>query len=143
MTAKRSPNARRRSAPLPVGKLRAAPPPPEHLNSDAKEVWGPASKYMLDRGTLHSADVHVLEVFCNAVARVRQLQRWIDATGYADEDGRVNPAARMIEAAVATVRSTAMLLGLAPYTRERMRAEVRNKESGFDEEGEWARLLKR
>lgn len=126
-----------------VGKLEAVPAPPKHLNYDAREVWLPVCRYLLDRGTLHSSDVHVIEQFCNAISRAKQLQLVLDTDGYVDENGKLNPIARVIENVVSTIRSTSMLLGLAPFARQRMSAEVRNKDGTDNEENEWTRLLKR
>ena len=140
MTNKR----RTRSVPLEaVGKLEKVPPAPKHLTGAALELWMPTCRYLLDRGTLHSSDIHLIEQFCFAISRARQLQRVLDEQGYCDASGKTHPALRLIEGVVTTIRSTSVLLGLAPYARQRMTAAVRDKEGSETEESEWARLLKR
>jgi P27 family predicted phage terminase small subunit len=109
-----------------VGKLSGIPSPPAWLSKDAREVWVSTCRYLLDRETLHSGDLFVVEAFASAVARARAFQAVLDEQGYVTEAGKINPVARMIEAVVGTIRANAGVLGLAPMARQRMSAEVRN-----------------
>jgi P27 family predicted phage terminase small subunit len=117
---------------------RAVLDPPAHLSADAARLWRPVVTHLANNGQLLSIDVGVIESYCLAVIRQRQLTAALDKSGLIDKDGKPHPALRTIEATANTIRNLAHVLGLSPMSRRTLPSKPNTKTKGS---GPWAGVL--
>jgi P27 family predicted phage terminase small subunit len=131
-----------------VGPLTTPPRAPTHLSDDAKAVWTPTAKYLVDRGLLHSADLPSLENYCDGVVRRRRLQAAIDnvdLSTYADPEAfkvteKLLVQLNQVSGLVSRLGSALML---NPGSRSKANASVRKDAGSASEEADWGKALRR
>jgi len=99
--------------------------PPSHLSSDTAKIWRGVVTHLRSNGHLLTVDVGVIETYCMAVTRQRQLTREIDKAGLIGKDGKPHPFLRTIEATAGTIRNLSHVLGLSPLARKALPARVK------------------
>ncbi len=90
------------------------PRPPTWLSKDGKAEWRRIMPHLVERKTLTETDLAMVEAFCVAAGRVREIERQIQASGMLD------PAiVRMQDKAMQSMRQIAAEIGLTPVSRSR------------------------
>ena len=123
-----------------IGPLEAPPSPPAWMTGEQREVWTSTAEYMANRGTLHSADVGVLEAYALAVVRLRHLDRET-ADCPLTENGKAHPSLRITESVSATVAKLASMLCLSPSSRVRLPQRVIQAAGTDGSDAEWKEAL--
>lgn len=92
--------------------LDAIPNPPAWLSKDAKAEWRRIMPDLVERKTLTNADMGMVESYCVAIGRVREIERMMsklfDVKLFRAQDN-----------AMLTARQIAAELGLTPVSRSR------------------------
>jgi P27 family predicted phage terminase small subunit len=89
------------------------PRAPAWLSSDAKNEWRRIMPLLVERRILTDADYGMVEAFCVASGRVREIERQIQG------DALDPKLFRMQDKAIQTMRQLAAELGLTPVSRSR------------------------
>lgn len=137
MPLSRDPEARARQ----LANLRKPPPPPyrnarnlrhggtataktlpvAETAEEIRRAFADAAPVRAADGGLPAADEAAVELAALALARVRRVTAWLDATGYIDErTGNVKGAVRYLEEATRTADSLLDALGLTPRSRAKL-----------------------
>jgi P27 family predicted phage terminase small subunit len=110
-----------------AGDLARVPSPPRWLSATAKGEWRRVLPGLIERRILTNGDMSMVESFCVAAARVREIEAQIQRSG-----GDIDPRLfRMQDKAMTTARQIAAELGLTPVSRSRpsMREEADDDDS--------------
>jgi P27 family predicted phage terminase small subunit len=94
--------------------LRAVPRAPKWLSRDAADEWRRIMPDLVSRRILTDSDMGMVEAFCVASGRVREIERMIQKSG--DIDPKMF---RMQDKAIMTARQIAAEIGLTPVSRSR------------------------
>ena len=120
----------RKPAELVSGDIASAPAAPRWLSRDAKLEWKRIMPGLVERRTLTDADLGMVENYCVAIGRVREIERQIQASGSAVDLALY----RAQDKAMMTARQIAAEIGATPVARSR--AAVREQvEEGADDLG--------
>ncbi len=92
--------------------LDAIPNPPAWLSKDAKAEWRRIMPDLVERKTLTNADMGMVESYCVAIGRVREIERMMSKSF----DVKLF---RAQDKAMMTARQIAAELGLTPVSRSR------------------------
>lgn len=90
------------------------PRPPAWLSKEAKSEWRRVMPELVDRRILTETDLAMVEAFCVAAGRVREIEREIQASGCIDPS-----LVRMQDKAMQTMRQIAAEIGATPVSRSR------------------------
>jgi P27 family predicted phage terminase small subunit len=125
------------------GPLKTAPQPPSNLPENGKAIWRDVTAYLLDRHLLHSGDVHTISSFCWAAARLQRMEAAIDEQGPLLDNGKPHPAVAACNGTASAVAKLAGALGLAPISRARLTAAVREAPTKEPDahEAAWVKLV--
>ena len=105
----------------------AVPKPPAWLSKDAKAEWRRVVPSLVERRVLDAADHGSLENYCLCMARVREIERELRASG------TIDPAlCRAQDKAITTARHLAALFGLTPSDRSRPAVHDGAADGGLD-----------
>ena len=101
------------------------PPPPSHLNADAKKEYRRVAKAMEEAGEgyLQVVDVALLSIYAQAWSDVRTLSPLVDGNWTLTSDkgnAYPNPLASALSEAKNRVASTSKELGFSPNSRKRI-----------------------
>jgi len=118
--------------------------PPPHLSREAALVWREVVAHLRREGTCLAAYGAAIETFCMAVVRQRRLAAELDKAGAGALDKAV---LRATEAAAATVKNLAQLLGLSPARKAKPKptgggTRAGGRGSGDKSGGVWRGVLK-
>ena len=104
-------------------KLVAVAVPP-WLGDEAAQMWDCLVPQLCSQGVLESTDLHNVEIFCLAYARMREAERHIQAHGLTvlSAQGGItkNPACTIFNEATRQLATFGALLGLDPSSRSRI-----------------------
>ena len=104
-------------------KLVAVAVPP-WLGDEAAQMWECLVPQLCSQGVLESTDLHNVEIFCLAYARMREAERHIQAHGLTvlSAQGGItkNPACTIFNEATRQLATFGALLGLDPSSRSRI-----------------------
>src|SRR5690242_8404924 len=92
--------------------LSTVPRAPTWLSRDAQAEWRRVMPILVERRILTDADMAMVEAFCVAMGRVRELERLI-------QNGIDPKLFRMQDKAIMTARQIAVEIGLTPVSRSR------------------------
>lgn len=90
------------------------PRPPIWLSKDAKAEWRRIMPDLVDRRTLTTPDMGMVEAYCVSIGRIREIEHEIRAGGSIDLK-----LFRAQDAATKTARQIAAEIGLTPVSRSR------------------------
>lgn len=98
--------------------------PPQWIDGYARDMWQRVSKELCGQGVLTMADVHNLEIFCDAYGRWRQAREKVAEEGMvvvgATGAPLKNPHITVINEALRQIVTFGTLLGLDPSSRQRL-----------------------
>ncbi|MFG1332527.1 phage terminase small subunit P27 family [Xanthobacter autotrophicus] len=97
------------------GALTEAPRPPAWLSRDAKAEWKRVAPVLVQRRHLTQTDLGMVEGFCVAMGRVREIERELQKPGAVLDPRMV----RLQDKALSTARQIAAEIGLTPVSRSR------------------------
>lgn len=97
------------------GALTEAPRPPTWLSPDAKREWKRVAPVLVQRRHLTQTDLGMVEGFCVAMGRVREIERELQKPGAVLDPRMV----RLQDKALSTARQIAAEIGLTPVSRSR------------------------
>lgn len=120
----------RKPSDIVSGDVTRVPSPPRWLSPDAKAEWRRIMPGLVERRILTDADFGMVENYCVAIGRVREIERQIQASA-----GLVDLALyRAQDKAMMTARQIATEIGATPVARSR--AAVREEaDEGADDLG--------
>jgi len=90
------------------------PRPPAWLTKEAKAEWRRIMPDLVERRTLTTPDMGMVEAYCVSIGRIREIEREIQASGSIDLK-----LFRAQDAATKTARQIAAEIGLTPVSRSR------------------------
>jgi P27 family predicted phage terminase small subunit len=94
--------------------VNTVPRAPAWLSKDAQAEWRRIMPLLVERKILTDADYGMVEAYCVASGRIREIERLIQG------DGDLDPRHfRMQDKAIQTARQLAAELGLTPVSRSR------------------------
>jgi P27 family predicted phage terminase small subunit len=98
-----------------AASIASVPRAPAWLSADAKAEWRRIMPLLVERRILTDSDMAMVEAFCVASGRVREVERLIQA-----DKGMIDPKLfRMQDKAIQTARQIAAEIGLTPVSRSR------------------------
>lgn len=115
------------------------PEKPYGLIGAASEIWDDVVSELQKLKVLHRVDKNQVAVYCNNVARARQMQEYVDKNGYTylskgrfGEMERIRPQVHILQDAEKQIRAFAQEWGMSAAARSRLKG---NAEQGdlFDE----------
>ncbi|MGX9426401.1 MULTISPECIES: phage terminase small subunit P27 family [Bradyrhizobium] len=127
-----NPGKRRLRVPPEPARAEECPPPPDHLNAYAKEVWQQIAPELHRLNLLTVLDVGPLAAYCAATAQFRQAEEAIQRMAEQDERGHAltiegsagsqvtNPLLRIASQAMADMQRLGAQFGLTPSGRLRL-----------------------
>jgi P27 family predicted phage terminase small subunit len=117
--------------PRPPTPLPGFPDPPEGLGTAALAHWHDTARMVSEAGILSRLDRDALLRYCQAWARLREVQDQIKKLGIMTKGARgalrLNPYLALEGPAAREVRHWANQLGLTPMARAKLRVEERDE----------------
>lgn len=112
---------------LIAGDINAVPSPPRWLSNEGKREWKRVLPGLVARRMITAGDMALVEAFCVAAARVRELE--IER----QHSGSLDPKLfRMQNQAAQTMRQIAAEIGLSPVSRTKAAREEAEDENSPD-----------
>lgn len=108
---------------------------PEWIDGHAREMWERVSTELCAQGVLSIADLHNLEVFCDAYGRWRDAREKVKLQGMVVEGAMggplKNPHITVINEALKQMATFGALLGLDPSSRQRLTGPNKKGSNAF------------
>lgn len=135
-----------------IGPLSAPPRAPSTLPKEGQDEWRKAAVYLVDRGLLHSADLPMLETYCNAILRRRRIEdalakvelleaAQLSPDGLAVLNKTAKELLTQVNLAAGVVARCSSALCLNPSSRIKLHADARKAPGSSEEEAAWKRAL--
>jgi P27 family predicted phage terminase small subunit len=101
---------------------------PVWLDEEARLVWRKTLKEMMGFEILDNVDAETLAVYCDAVARYKELTLKIRETGYMTTNGNgtenISPYVKAAQSYARIILQYADKLGLSPHSRARLAKKI-------------------
>ena len=119
-----NPGRRRLNTAAPSYRKLVAVAVPGWLSGEAAQMWDSLVPQLCSQGVLESTDLHNVEIFCLAYARMREAERHIQSHGLTVLSAlgglAKNPACTIFNEACRQIATFGALLGLDPSSRSRI-----------------------